>query len=147
MSDSPPARDIRALFQLLAELRELGAEPAAWRQHLASTLSSLCAAKVAVVAELQVTPAAERTSSNCADIVQPVQAIDHGLPPAQRERFYRELYFTDHATDDALDAIVPLYGSAFTILRRDVVEQQRWDSSFVANERFRRSTAMTSSAR
>lgn len=137
MADALQTPDIRALFQLLGELRELGAEPAAWRSHLVATLAALCGANKAAMTELRVDAAAAQASSNCADVVQPVQAIDHGLAPAQRERFYRELYFTDHDTDDALQAIVPLYGSAFTILRDDVVEARRWDRSYVANERFR----------
>lgn len=137
MADALQARDIRALFHLLGELRELGSEPAAWRGHLVATLAQLCSASVVVIAELRVDFGAA-SSGNCADVVRPLQAIDHGLPAAQRERFYREVYFTDHATDDTLDGIVPLYGSAFTILRGDVVAAQRWERSFVANERYRR---------
>jgi DNA-binding CsgD family transcriptional regulator len=137
MTDCLHSRDIRALFQLLGQLRELGADPAAWRSHLVGTLAGLCGATVAVVTELRVDPEVAAASSNCSEVVRPLQAIDHGLAPARRERFYRELYFTDHDTDDALEAIVPLYGSRFTILRGDVVDDRRWDRSYVANERFR----------
>ena len=137
MATSLEAEDVRALLRLLGELRELGRAPHAWRGHLVSSLRALCRADIAVISELRVNANASGASTNCAEVVTPLEIVDRGIDDSQRERFFRELYFTDHETDDALGAIVPLYGTSFTIQRRDVVDDHRWDRSFVANERFR----------
>lgn len=136
MRDHLCSADVRALLRLLGELRELGAEPAAWRAHLVASLEALCSAQVAVTAELRVNDNPE-ASTNCAEAVTPLQAIDHGLDAGFRERFYRDLYFIDHRSDDALTAVVPLYGSAFTVSRQNVIADRHWDRSMSANERFR----------
>jgi DNA-binding CsgD family transcriptional regulator len=121
----------------LAELRELGADPGAWRAHLVANLEALCGAQVAVITELRVNAPPEHAPTNCAEAVTPLQTVDHGLDSSLRERFYRDLYFIDHRSDDALNAIVPLYGSAFTVRRQNVIADRRWDRSCSANERFR----------
>lgn len=137
MRDHLSSTDVRGLLRLLAELRELGADPGAWRARLVANLDALCGAKVAVVTELRVNATPEHAPTNCAEAVTPLQTVDHGLDASLRERFYRELYFIDHRADDALNAVVPLYGSAFTIKRQNVIADRHWDRSCSANERFR----------
>jgi hypothetical protein len=137
MRDHLSSADVRALLRLLAELRELGADPGAWRAHLVANLEALCGARVAVISELRVNANADHAATNCAEAVTPLQAVDHGLDASFREQFYRELYFIDHRTDDALSAIVPLYGSAFTVSRQNVISDRYWNRSVSANERFR----------
>lgn len=132
------SRDIRVLLRLLGELRELGADPAAWRAHLAARLEQLCAADKVVLSELRVNTQPREQTTNCAEAVSALQMVDHGIDAGQRERFYRDLYFTDHTQDDVLGNIVPLYGTAFTILRADVVSDRKWNRSAFANERYRR---------
>jgi DNA-binding CsgD family transcriptional regulator len=83
-----------------------------------------------------VTPSLEQQPS-CADFVTALHSVSHGLDAGSRERFYREIYYTDHRTDDALSGMVSLYGSTFTARRADVVSDRQWDRSFSANERFR----------
>jgi DNA-binding CsgD family transcriptional regulator len=92
---------------------------------------------VGVVAELRVNAAASSGVTTCSQAVTPLQAIDHGLDASVRDRFYRDVYFTDHQTDDALGRIVPLYGTSFTVCRSDVVADGHWDRSASANDRFR----------
>ncbi len=139
MRDHLASADVRALLRLLGELRELGAGPGAWRAHLVASLEALCGAEVSVTTELRVNASTETGSApaNCAEAVTPLQAVDHGLDAASRDRFYRELYFIDHRADDALNAIVPLYGTAFTVTRQDVIGDRHWDRSNSANQRFR----------
>lgn len=137
MRDHLSSADVRALLRLLAELRELGADPAAWRAHLVASLEAMCGAHVAVTTELRVNDNADHAATNCAEAVTPLQAIDHGIDASARERFYRDLYFIDHQTDDALSAIVPLYGSSFTVTRDSVITDRHWDRSACANDRFR----------
>src|SRR5258708_2506810 len=45
-------RDARALFRLLAAIRELGADPGAWRPHLVRTLGTLLRAEVVTSSEV-----------------------------------------------------------------------------------------------
>jgi len=137
MRDHLSSADVRALLRLLGELRELGADPGAWRAHLVTHLAALCGAQVAVTAELRVNANPEQAATNCAEAVTPLQAIDHGLDGSLREKFYRELYFIDHRTDDALCAMVPLFGSAFTVTRQNVIGDRHWERSVSANQRFR----------
>ncbi|MET0386852.1 MAG: helix-turn-helix transcriptional regulator [Polyangiales bacterium] len=138
MSEALRTDDVRALLRLLAELRELGADPEAWRTHLTQRLEQLCAAQVSLVLELKVnTQTAAEQVTNCADVVTPLQTVDYGLDTDVRARFYRDVYFTDHSADDALSGIVPLYGSVFTVLRSDVISDRGWNRSSSANERWR----------
>ena len=139
MRDHLSSADVRALLRLLAELRELGGDPGAWRAHLVSNLEALCGARVAVISELRVNGTPAHAPTNCAEAVTPLQAVDHGLDASLREQFYRDLYFIDHRTDDALCAMVPLYGSAFTVSRQNVIGDRHWDRSVSANERLQNS--------
>jgi DNA-binding CsgD family transcriptional regulator len=141
------AEDVRQLFRLTGELRELGNDPAAWRAHLAAALEGLCGAQIVVVCELLLNPALRRDPrtavtaaavGNCAQAVQPLQIRDQGIDPAARQSFFDDLYWTDHSSDDALEGIVRLYGTAFTVRRRDLVTDQRWYRSTMANERYRK---------
>jgi hypothetical protein len=138
------ADDIRALFQLTGELRELGSDPAAWRERLAGALERLCGAHVVVVSELLVNPAVrgrkvtKPEEAHCGAAVSPLQIRDRGLPPATRQRFYDDLYWSSHRLDDTLVPIIGLYGTAFTVLRGEIVDDGRWRRSVMANERYRR---------
>jgi DNA-binding CsgD family transcriptional regulator len=137
------ADDIRALFQLTGELRELGGDPAAWREHLAASLERVCGAQVVVVSELAVNPAvrgpkATPEEANCATAVTPLQIRDRGLEPAKRQSFFDDLYWSSHRIDDTLLPIIDLYGTAFTVRRSDIVDDRRWLRSLMANERYRR---------
>ena len=124
MAFALPSQDVRALLRLLAELRDLGADPRAWRTHLTHNLERLCAAHVSVVTELHVNaPPPSGVTTNCTEAVTPLQMIDHGIDPSARSRFYNDLYFIDHTKDDALGGIVPLYGSSFTVTRGQVIDE------------------------
>ena len=46
-------REVRAVFRLVGECRELGADVAAWRRHLAAGLCRLTGAQVGVAAEIE----------------------------------------------------------------------------------------------
>jgi DNA-binding CsgD family transcriptional regulator len=43
----------------------------------------------------------------------------------------------DHGTDDTLDGLVPLFGTQYTRSRPELVGDERWYRSPIANERFR----------
>jgi DNA-binding CsgD family transcriptional regulator len=127
--------DVRALFRLAGELRELGHDPAAWRQHLLEVLTGLCGARAAVIGELT---RIEHDDSvvRCADAVRPLMVCDRGVDPGGRAGFYADVVWTDHERDPVLDAMLPLYGTSFTVGRRELVDGRRWYRSGLA-ERFR----------
>lgn len=132
--------DVRALLRLVGELRELGADPLAWRSHLAESLERLCQARAVYVGELApqaAPPSAEQATLRCVDMIQVVQAIDRGLDAGERGRFYDDVVWHEHGPSDPLAAIVPLYGTSFSVGRRDLVDDRAWYASALANERFR----------
>jgi len=45
-------RDVRAIFRLVGELRELGADPNAWRPHMVQKLLEIVHAQVVVSSEV-----------------------------------------------------------------------------------------------
>lgn len=133
------AADIRSLFQLLGELRELGARPSAWRQHLALELERLCGARAVCVSELQPNsqPRGAETR-DCRDAVSVLDLADTGVPVDERAAFYEDVVWYEHDEDDPLAALLTLYGSSFTRERRSLASDPAWYRSALANERFRR---------
>jgi DNA-binding CsgD family transcriptional regulator len=133
------AHDVRALLRLLGEVRELGSSPSAWRAHLASSLQRLCGCRATLVLEL-VFPAthpptdhwhARRSIANLADFG------DSGVDAEGRQRFYEDILKYDHAAEDTLNALVPLYGTRYTRSRPELVGDERWYRSSIANQQFR----------
>ena len=142
MASGLAADDIRALFQLTGELRELGSDPASWREHLARALETLCGAQVVVVTELRVNPPAQPAPHAAGGELR--HRGDAAADPGSRavagdsKSFFDDLYWASHRLDDTLLPIIDLYGTAFTVLRSDVVDDARWFRSAMANERYRR---------
>jgi DNA-binding CsgD family transcriptional regulator len=135
--------DVRALLQLVAELRSLGSSPAAWRAHLATEIARLCDARVAVSTELRIvkpTSGDERDSieaGTCHAAVQSLVLKTTGLTDRDQSRFLQDVFWQDHAADRTLDRLMPLYGSTFVRGREDLAEDRSWYHSSLANERFR----------
>src|SRR5688572_18198814 len=102
------ADDVRQLFRLAGELRELGSDPASWRAHLAASLERLCGASIVVVCELLVhsslrkgaPPVRADDLGDCAQAVKPLQIRHHGLDDGRRDSFFADVYWTDHRQDD-----------------------------------------------
>lgn len=136
--------DVRALLQLLGEVRELGDDPAAWRAHLASELSRLCRARAVVSSELSVhqpkSAAQQRAVSagTCEAAVKSLVVGHSGVDESQAHAFMSDVIWYDHKTDHTLKQLVPLYGSTFVRTRQELAEDRHWYGSALANERFRR---------
>jgi len=136
--------DVRALLQLLGEVRELGDDPAAWRAHLASELSRLCNARAVVSGELHVhqpkSDAQRRAVSagTCEAAVKALVVAHTGVDESQAHDFMSDVIWFDHKTDHTLKQLVPLYGSTFVRTRQELVEDRNWYGSALANDRFRR---------
>src|SRR5947207_8763362 len=52
MNDRLKLHDVRALYRLIGEVRELGADPTRWRQHMVRRLRKLLGAAVVVSSEV-----------------------------------------------------------------------------------------------
>lgn len=133
------SKDVRAMFTLVGELRELGDDPPQWRAHFARGLSSLCACRAAVAMEITSRPSAQVVMScpSCSAIVALVDDAAAGVTRSETSRFYDDVLWFDHTTDRTLDAMMPLYGSDFTRSRAALVDDAAWYRSALANEKFR----------
>jgi DNA-binding CsgD family transcriptional regulator len=136
--------DVRALLDLLAEVRALGATPAAWRAHLASELARLCDARAVVSSELlprpAVSPAQQQAvaSGSCQAAVQTSVVAYSGVGEAEAPGFFDDVIWYDHTYDHTLSNLLPLYGTTFVRSRSDLANDRSWYRSPLANERFRK---------
>lgn len=135
--------DVRALLDLVAELRSLGGSPAQWRAHLAREISRLCEARAAVSTELSIRKPASVAdqdaiaAGSCGTAVESLVVATAGLEGVDQDRFLGDVFWYDHATDHTLDRLMPLYGTTFVRRREDLSEDRSWYRSALANERFR----------
>jgi DNA-binding CsgD family transcriptional regulator len=133
------ANDVRALLRLLGEVRELGASSTAWRAHLAASLQRLCGCRATLALELifpVVHPLTEPWSA-CRSTAMLADSAESGIAPGDRQRFYDDMLWYDHGTDDTLNDLVPIYGTHFTRSRQELVGDEHWYRSPVANQSFR----------
>jgi DNA-binding CsgD family transcriptional regulator len=136
--------DVRALLELLAEVRSLGGSPAAWRAHLASELARLCDARAVVSSELLPRPLSSPTeqeavaSGTCQAAVQTSVVAHSGVGEREVAAFFEDVIWYDHARDHTLNGLLPLYGTTFVRSRSDLASDRSWYRSPLANERFRK---------
>ena len=128
--------DVRTAFRLVGEVRELGADPAAWPTHLITGRSRVVGAKVGLTIEARGWRAgALRTL--------PVAATDVGWSDAaERARFLEWMGRPEADGPDFAAYSERLAGrDCFTCTRRDLVTDADWYSSAHLNE-FRRFAAL-----
>jgi DNA-binding CsgD family transcriptional regulator len=135
--------DVRALFQLMGEVRSLGDDPAAWRAHLASELSRLCNARAVVSGELGLRKpksAGEQQAvraGSCQAAAAPLVLAHSGLAEGKEQAFLGDVIWHDHQTDHTLNKLLALYGTTFVRTRQELSEDRSWYRSALANESFR----------
>src|SRR5262249_27305281 len=115
---------VRAVFRLLAEVRELGAEPLDWRRHLVEQLGALVRARVTVVLENVPPP-------RILDASGPIGIVDEGWGD-EKERLYFLHYMASGG--DGAPYMKPLASLGartpfFTRNRRQVVSDRAWYGS------------------
>ena len=118
-------KEVRAVFRLVGECRELGIDSTLWRRHMLSELLRLTGGKVAMGG-----PAAVRDGFLQPD---PAPAVDLGWDGArERALFAQFLGDNMHLKDPALTAFGPLLGtlpsplSSLTRCRRQLVDNTTW---------------------
>lgn len=141
MSDAVlSAHDARAMFKLIGEVRELGRDTHAWRSRLTEGLTALCGCRASLACEglIRAAPKHEDPSApTCRRAVAMVDEVAAGVSHEQRPAFYDQVFWFDHKTDRTLDGMIPHYGTSFTRARADLVDDETWYRSPVANDRFR----------
>ena len=121
-------REVRAVFRLVGECRELGADVTAWRRHLAAGLCRLTGAQVGLVGEL----AHSRQAW-----LQPLHVADVGWScPADRHHVLEEfvasgLYGRDLSAERFF-GILPL--KLRTVRREQIISDPEWGRSVVFND-------------
>jgi DNA-binding CsgD family transcriptional regulator len=106
---------VRAVFRLVGEVRELGADTLVWRRHMIATLCRLLDAPVGMGGEIP------------PDSITPTAAVDMGWGTARDRREWLEFMA---GGDDAVDPIVvnslARRGRNYSLSRRQLVSDRHW---------------------
>jgi DNA-binding CsgD family transcriptional regulator len=119
-------RDLRAVYLLIGECRELGADPVAWRQHLLAGLAQTLGATVGLSFEFRRGPEGR---------VEPLSVVEAGWPTdSDRRHFWR---FMHECEMERCPLVAPLFTDPrplLTRLRRQLVDDGDWyGSAFVGD--------------
>ncbi len=110
---------VRQIFGLLGEIRELRADPAAWRLHLLSGLTALLGAQVGLTGEMELPYTLDR--------MRPTNPVDFGWRGDQERIAWRE-YFSrlDISDDPTWQVIYPRVGRPLTQFRDQFMTPAHW---------------------
>ncbi len=112
-------RDLRSVYLLIGECRELGADPVVWRRHMLEQLCELLGATLASISER------ERDQS-----VMAQRVVDWSACDDSRQQFYRH-WLDEHGMDNHpfFACMLPLTRPIVTRARRQLVEDDTWYGS------------------
>jgi DNA-binding CsgD family transcriptional regulator len=148
--------DVRELLRLIGEVRELGAEPRQWREHMLSSLSRLCGAKVSLLAEAWL-PHPHSTSADLKRVWSLAEERAHqvslpGLPvkavvlqmvdvgfsnPTQRDAYYEFFFAANYHDDPSFSGCLNVALSASTAARQEFITDGEWYQSPHVNNQCR----------
>jgi DNA-binding CsgD family transcriptional regulator len=123
--------DVRAVFRMIAECRELGADARGWRSHLLAGLCRLAGSRVAISSE------AVRENGR---LVRPVLSVDFGWASPEEARVWPE-FMQQHLDQDIVYQrffLTLFRGGQLTLDRCQFVSDREWYGSPTFNEFFRR---------
>jgi DNA-binding CsgD family transcriptional regulator len=119
--------EVRTLFRLVGECRELGDDAEAWRGHLAAGLCCLTEAQLALVGEARVV-GPER-------LMVPIQFADHGWPNPVGRAFYLAWPKDPAALNSPfLQSFHSVPGRFVTRTRQELTGDRDWYTSAFVNE-------------
>jgi len=132
---SRPARlnagEIRRVFRLLGEIRELGRDPSIWRLHMLKELSSMVDARAGIVGEHYICP------GNAAD-TRMVGVVEFGWLPSEQAVFH-EYARTGAFANDPMHAYTQIrLHRSYTRRRCDMVSDEVWYASPLVSDVRRR---------
>lgn len=120
-------RDLRNIFRLVGECRDVGDSPAAWRLHMLEGLGRLVGAPVGLGGE-SVWTGPER-------VLQPLEGAVFGWEKSQAEARWRQyLSHGGTAADPAVQAISRLRRILVTRVREQLIDDRTWYGSVHFNE-------------
>jgi DNA-binding CsgD family transcriptional regulator len=123
-------RDVRAVFRLVEETKQLGHDPLSWREHLLVELGALVGAAVIVGGEAPVNGfLSPSTHAGCLDLGWATDS-DRRVWLAACERTEPNL----DPSDESLSALV---AASFTRERQDLATDAAWYRSGMFNEHYR----------
>jgi DNA-binding CsgD family transcriptional regulator len=125
-------REVRAVFRLVGECRELGADVAEWRRHLIAGLCRLTGAQVGLVGEMDYSRRAW---------LQALHAEDVGWAcPADRHRVWEQFFasglYGRDLTAKRFFGKLPL--APWTVRREQIISDREWRHSVEFNDFVRR---------
>jgi DNA-binding CsgD family transcriptional regulator len=147
--------DVRELLQLIGEVRELGAEPRQWREHMLSSLARLCGAQVSLMEEAWI-PQSHSTSADLKRVwsvarerahqlslpgfsmkAVVLQMLDVGFSrPTQRDAYYEFCVAAGYRDDPSFSGCLKAAMSSSTAARQDFIADREWYySPHVNNQR------------
>jgi DNA-binding CsgD family transcriptional regulator len=123
--------DVRAVFRLVDECRDLGADPEAWRSHITRSLGSLIGGQVSMSGE-----AAKPVDGSTPGFLY--QAVDHGwATPSDRDIWTSHLASEAYRREPILQ-LIQAFGSRMGLCaRHQVIDDSTWFSSPYYNETHR----------
>ena len=118
-SQTPRIADAVRAFRLLGELRELGADPVAWRTHLLEGLTALLGAQVGLTGEMELPYTLNH--------MRPANPIDFGWRGASERQAWRD-YFSrlDISDDPTWHTLYPHAGRPLTKFRDQFMPPSQW---------------------
>jgi hypothetical protein len=123
--------DVRQIFRLLGELKELGRDPSRWRAHLLVEILPMIGARVGLAGEHFISP------DNPAD-TRLVGIVEHGWLPHEMDIFH-EYARTGAFANDPLHAYTQTrLHRSYTRRRREMVADETWYASPLVSDVRRR---------
>jgi DNA-binding CsgD family transcriptional regulator len=123
--------DVRAVFRLVGECRDLGADSEAWRRHITRSLGSLVGGQVGMAGE-----AAKPANGSAPGLLY--QAVDHGwATPADRE-IWASFQASEGYMREPMLQLIQSFGSRFGLCaRHQAIDDSTWFGSSYYNETHR----------
>jgi DNA-binding CsgD family transcriptional regulator len=120
-------RDVRAVFRIVGEARELGDEARTWKEHVTAQLSRLIGGRVGISVEGIVPPSGVFTH---------IGSVDRGMEENERQLYDRYQSSSTHLGDPAIPPFIRAIKSKvfFSYVRRQRVEDAAWYGSPHVNE-------------
>ena len=123
--------DVRAVFRLVGECRDLGADPEAWRSHITRSLAGLIGGQVSLAGE-----AAKSADGSTPGLIY--QAVDHGwATPGDREIWTSHQASEEYLREPILQLIQSFGTRTGLCARHQAIDDSTWFRSSYYNETHR----------
>ena len=123
--------EVRAVFRLVGECRELGADPVAWRRHITRLLGRLAGGQVSMAGE-----AAKPGRESMPGLLY--QAVDHGWATPGDRDIWASFQASEAYTREPILQLIQSFGSRMGLCaRHQAIDDPTWFGSSYYNETHR----------